>query len=474
MKFLTSFSPRYWVTIVYMLQATEYKVADYYAWLRRVKDFRRVSRRRSLDYTAKAKLLLLSLTLFNIVGLGLAVWGALVLGWPVGVAIVALTILILPWLSARVIMVPLWLGRVLIQLPKERKIIKAATGILKDHQGYVVAVAGSYGKTTAKEVLRAVLGASRKVAVTPGNMNTAIGISRFARRLKGDEDVLVIELGEEKVGDVAMLCQIAQPDAGFITGISAAHLSSFGTMERVTETIFEIREYVGDGPLYVNQESDYVADMVQPSDEAYSRNGVAGWQVSDIEVTIEGTTFTASKGDRRITARTRLLGEHNIGVVVAAIALADERGLTTTEIEAGVAAIVPFEHRMEPRQLAGAWVIDDTYNGNIAGVRAGLSLLKSLDATRKLYVTPGLVEQGDLNEPIHVEIGRLIAGAGVDEAVLMKNSVTEFIKAGLKDAHFAGKLTIIDDPVAFYTNLDQYVAHGDVVLMQNDWTDNYN
>lgn len=473
-RFLSSFSPRYIPTIVYMLQATEYKVSEYRAWLKRVKDFRAVNRRRRLDYTAKAKLLLLALMVFyGLVVLGLAGWVWLA---PSTVAYVAtpLILLALPWLASRLVMVPLWAGRVFIQLPKEKKVISAAGRVLKRHPGFTVAIAGSYGKTTAKEVLKEVLGASRKVAATPGNMNTAIGISRFARRLKGDEEVLIIELGEERPGDVAMLCRLAQPDAGFITGISAAHLSSFGTMEQVTNTIFEIKDYLGDRPLYVNEESEYVTDKVAAGDVLYSRKGAKGWSVSDVHVSIEGTRFTVTKGAKKVQANTRLLGAHTIGVVVAAIALADELGLKVEEIEAGVSRVKPFEHRMEPRQLGGAWVIDDTYNGNIAGVRAGLGVLKALEAKRKIYVTPGLVEQGDLNEAIHTEIGKLIAAADVNEAVLMRNSVTEYIQQGLQNGGFTGKVILVDDPLTFYSNLDQYIAHGDVVLMQNDWTDNYN
>jgi len=87
-------------------------------------------------------------------------------------------------------------------------------------------------------------------------------------------------------------------------------------------------------------------------------------------------------------------------------------------------------------------------------------------------VTPGLVEQGSKTQEVHEEIGARIASS-VDVVVLMQNSVTEYIKAGLKKRNFKGKLLEVSDPLQFYTNLDQFVAAGDIVLMQNDWTDNY-
>src|SRR6185503_13001801 len=112
---------------------------------------------------------------------------------------------------------------------------------------------------------------------------------------------------------------------------------------------------------------------------------------------------------------------------VLAAALAHQFGLSKAQIKAGIAATKPFEHRMEPYQLAGAWVIDDSYNGNIDGIRAGTQLLKDLPAKRKIYVTPGLVDQGQESGKIHEEMGRLIASARPDMVVLMEHSVTASI-----------------------------------------------
>ena len=127
---------------------------------------------------------------------------------------------------------------------------------------------------------------------------------------------------------------------------------------------------------------------------------------------------------------------------------------------------------MRPYQLSGAWIIDDTYNGNIEGMKAGLALLKDLEAKRKIYVTPGLVDQGAEEKRVHRELGEAIADASPDKVILMRHSVTPFILDGLRD--FKGELIVEDDPLDFYANLDKFVAAGDLVLMQNDWPDNYN
>jgi UDP-N-acetylmuramoyl-tripeptide--D-alanyl-D-alanine ligase len=371
------------------------------------------------------------------------------------------------------VVVPLWLGQKIIQGSKQRKLLETARQIMKDNSTLKIAIAGSYGKTTAKEILRTVLSEGKKVAFTPGNINTLIGISKFIQSLDGNEDVTIFELGEERVGDIRDLCDLVQPNMGIITGINEAHLSSFGTLDRTTATIFELEDYLSSNPLYKNQESLLVKPRIKYGDKlAFSKKGVNGWSISNIKSDIHGMNFDVKKGGKITSMHTGLLGDYNVGIIAAAIDIAFSMGLNIKQIQSGIEKTLPFEHRMQPRKLNGVWVIDDTYNGNSEGVRVGLNLLKNLDAKRRIYITPGLVEQGDKTQEIHENIGRQIARVA-DVVVLIKNSVTDYISDGLRAGNFTGKLLIIDDPLEFYENLDAFVAYGDVVLMQNDWTDNY-
>jgi UDP-N-acetylmuramoyl-tripeptide--D-alanyl-D-alanine ligase len=458
-----------------MLQSSNYSLRDYFSWLLRVDDFRRVMKRGGLDYTNKARLLLLMAWVIMLFIIIISILSALLfigLSSSVGLLFSLVLFLAAPILMSYIIALPLWLGWVLIQKPKQYSIVNNAKKIISIHPALKIAIAGSYGKTTAKEIISTVLSEGKKVAYTPGNMNTPIGISRFAKKL-GECDVVIFELGEEKVGDVKELCDLVQPDMGIITGINEAHLSSFKTLDNTVSTIFELEDYLGEGTLYKNRESRLVTNRIKNKDKlVFDQKGVNGWRTSDVKIDIYGTSFIAQKGDKKIVARTGLLGLHNIGIILVAIDIADTIGLTIEQIESGISKTIPFEHRMQPRNIHGAWVIDDTYNGNSDGVRAGLLLLKDLRAKRKVYITPGLVEQGDKTREVHEKIGQQIADVA-DVAVLMNNSVTDYIKNGLEKANYKGKLIIVDDPLEFYSNIDQFVAGGDLVLMQNDWTDNY-
>ncbi|MDB5167272.1 MAG: hypothetical protein JWN26_417 [Candidatus Saccharibacteria bacterium] len=473
----TRYTAIYPTAILYMLQDSEYKLDQYLAWFNRTADFRYVMKRRGLDVTPKIKLLrimLWSLWTLGELAVAICIYVGLVSQSSMWGFVAIFIVLLLPFLMAYGIIVPLFFGRILIQLPREKTIIQEAHKILAAHKGTHIAVVGSYGKTTAKEILVTILSEGLNAKATPGNMNTPIGISRFAHKLSGQEDVLIIEFGEGKPGDVKELSELVVPTMGIITGINESHLESFKSLESTISTIFELVDYVGKKAIvYKNKENNILADLVSPKDAfGYSQNGVDGWKITDLQTDLHGTKFTIKKDKAVINAHTKLIGLHTVGVTAAAISIAYNLGLSVKQIETGLAKIQPFEHRMEPRQLHGAWVIDDTYNGNSDGVKAGLALLKNMKAKRRIYVTPGLVEQGNKTEEVHIEVGKQ-AAKSADVVVLMKNSVTDYIVSGLEKAGFKGELTIIDDPLEFYTNLEHFVAAGDVVLMQNDWTDNY-
>jgi UDP-N-acetylmuramoyl-tripeptide--D-alanyl-D-alanine ligase len=351
--------------------------------------------------------------------------------------------------------------------------IKRSRRLFGEHRAIKIAVAGSYGKTTMKEILATVLAEDKKVAATPANMNVPVSHARFAKKLSGDEDVLIIEYGEGAPGDVAKFARVTKPDIAVITGLAPAHLDKYKTLKRAGEDIFSLSDFVKASDIYVNNESEDTLPFLKQSYNTYDSKNAAGWKISNTKLSLSGISFSMKDGKKTLNIKSRLLGRHQIGPLAAAAALADRLGLSTQQIEAGIAKIKPFEHRMQPRQVGGAWIVDDTYNGNIEGMKAGLGLLRDLPGKRKIYITPGLVDQGAESAAIHQELGEAIASASPDIAVLMKNSVTPNIQKGLETGNYKGQMIIEDDPLNFYNNLEQFIAAGDLVLMQNDWPDQY-
>jgi len=472
------FGPRFPSAIVYMLQSTEYQVGPYLRWFWRTQDFSKVAKRRTLERTQVARYLRLALLLGIaaqiILGLGLIVSG-LNETVPGGVYFGLALLVSYPVFWAHLILIPLEFGRVLIIRPKVAQSIKRSEQIFRDHPGVKIAVAGSYGKTSMKELLLTVLSEGLDVAATPANKNVASSHAVFASKLKGDEDVLIIEYGEAAPGDIMKFAETTHPTHGILTGLAPAHLDHYKTLEAAGNDIFSLADYLKGEQVYANGDSLPMLPFIQAAKgvRVYDAHGALGWRVKDLVLTPSSTSFTLSKGKKTLKLTSKLLGRHQVGPLSIAAVLALELGLTQKQVEAGIAKTEPFEHRMQPYQLGGAWIIDDTYNGNLEGVRAGAALLASLDGTRKFYVTPGLVDQGEETERVHVEMGELVAQAIPDVVVLMKNSVTEYIEQGLVKRGFSGEIQIEPEPLDFYKNLEHFVAAGDVVLMQNDWTDNY-
>ena len=477
MKPLTSlYSLRYPGTIIYMLQSCEYRAIPYLRWLWRTRDFSTVSNRGHLKRTRYARLLLVLLVAGIAIevaaGLSLIVLGivdGLAGYWAFGAAVIVAYPIIWPHL----IVLPLELGRLYVVEPKQEGEVRRSADIFSAHSAVKIAVAGSYGKTTMKEVLNTVLSEGKRVAATEANHNVAIEHAKFAHRLEGNEEVLIIEYGEGAPGDVRKFSANTHPTHGIITGLAPAHLDSYKTMEAAAADIFSLGEYLKGKNVYVNADSKAASEHIGEGYVRYGESGAGKWKATDISVSASGLKFKLKNGKRTLELESHMLGRHQVGTLSLAALLGLELGLSEAQVKAGIANTAPFEHRMQPYQLGGALIIDDTYNGNIDGVRAGTRLLAELSSKRKIYVTPGLVEQGNETESVHTEMGRLIAGSEPNIVVLMNNSVTEYIRNGLEESSYAGELRIEDKPLEFYRNLEHFVAAGDTVMMQNDWPDNY-
>ncbi|HSX46348.1 MAG TPA: Mur ligase family protein [Candidatus Saccharimonadia bacterium] len=474
--FISLYLPSYPTVLVYMLQSTEYKPGPYLRWFWRTKDYSEVMHRRTLDRTRAARLLLLALRLGILLQIAVGLFLIYLGGWhgvAGGVAFGAALIVAYPVTWAHLLVLPLLIGQVSLSGPAQQREIKRSEKTFAGHKAIKVAVAGSYGKTTMKELLLTVLNEGLRVAATPANKNVSISHARWAKQLAGDEDVLIIEYGEGAPGDVARFARITQPTHAVITGLAPAHLDQYKTLKAAGEDIFAVADYLKGNQVYVNSEAPDIKSFLKPSYETFNEKGALGWKASEVEVSLDGTSFTLKKGKQSLNLQSGLAGRHQVGFLAFVAAFALQLGLSEEQVQTGIAKTMPFEHRMKPYQLAGAWVVDDTYNGNLEGIRAGTQLLKDLEAQRKIYVTPGLVDQGEETERVHVEVGKLIAAAKPNLVVLMQNSTTDFIAKGLKEGNFKGDLRLQTDPLDFYSNLSHFVAAGDLVVMQNDWTDNY-
>ncbi len=352
-------------------------------------------------------------------------------------------------------------------------IIKAAkTKIAKFPNLKIIAITGSYGKTTMKEALKQVLSVKYQVLATPESVNTPVGISRLILKELGQKtQIFIVEMGAYQRGDIRTLCEIARPQICVLTGINEAHLERFGSLENTVQTKFEIVESASpDAKIVLNGDDKNVKEN--------SRKYVGGRRVyfygsDDIK---DFKFYEDAGGIEILGVKVPVLGEYILALISACVIISKELGLDDTDIRAGISKIKPVPHRLEvlPSAAPGILVIDDSYNGNPDGVREAIKVLARFKNKRKIYITPGLVEMGQGAKGVHVIIGRELAGVA-DIVVLIKNSVTPYIEEGIRSAFSQKKAQIL----WFRTTKEAHAAvpglikSGDVILFQNDWPDNY-
>ena len=467
----TRYHPRYVRALIYMMQANEYYPREFLAWYHRTSDFSTIEKRKHLVYTPKAILLRSSRG-------SRVLWSAITsayvifqIGFP-GYVSAIVGIVLAPFIVPYTLFI-LMLVLNAVQIPVEWYIIARAKRILKKHPAVKIAVAGSYGKTTMRELLKTIISNGKRVAAPGGSHNTPLGIARFIEHLRGDEEVLIFEFGEYYPGDIMRLCKFVEPQWGVITGVNEAHLERFKSLENAANTIFELADYLKGKPVYANAENALVRSKMTTGHVPYDKSGAGNWKVEGAATGIEGTVIDFSHKGNKLRVQSRLLGLHNVGPLAAAADIASKLGLSDEEIRHGISRTKPFDHRMQPRVDGGVTMIDDSYNGNPDGVRVAIEFLRTLDGHRRWYVTPGLVEMGTRKEEVHKTIGRELAEAKIEKVVLMRNSVTPFIEQGLKEAGYSGEIMWFDDALVAFKALPTLIVAGDVVLIQNDWPDQY-
>lgn len=343
-----------------------------------------------------------------------------------------------------------------------------------------IGITGSYGKTSTKFILSAILSEKFDVLASPSSFNTPMGLTRVIReQLEPHHQVFIAEMGARHVGDIAELCELVSPQYGVLTSVGPQHLETFGSIENVAKTKYELMEalpregvgfFAADGGLVDQLYERFAGEKVR----AGLDGGFLNMRAEEIEVGAFGSRFTLCDAEGgRVRCQTQLLGRHNIQNVVLGCAVARRLGMDLEQIARGVARIQPVEHRLQLIPGAGGvTVIDDAFNANPAGAAAALEVLRGFPG-RRVIVTPGMVELGAQETELNYRFGVQIADS-CDIAILVGPKRTRPIYEGMLSAGFLEERVHVVQGLEEATRiLGQQGAPGDVVLFENDLPDNY-
>ena len=298
---------------------------------------------------------------------------------------------------------------------------KLGQAVIETVQPKTIAITGSVGKTTVKEMCAAILSQKGKVLATKGNFNNDIGVPLTLLRLAEDDEYAVIELGANHIGEIAYTTALVHPDVATVCNVAPAHIEGFGSIDGVGQAKGEIFSGLKpSGVAVINADSNYAQmwqdNLTVDNVKRYSVKQAEDMWVEDVTLDdIARAEFTLCRGDERIKVALPLSGEHNVNNALIAAALTTELGASLPEVASGLAQMQEVKGRVNMIQVSPRLrVVDDTYNANVKSVNAAIDLLSSMQGY-KVLALGDMAELGEDARAYHQEVGEYAKAKGIDE-----------------------------------------------------------
>lgn len=346
----------------------------------------------------------------------------------------------------------------------------------------VVGITGSFGKTSTKFIIGGILSGRFDVLNTPESYNTPMGLSKVINNeLNDSHEVFIAEMGAKKIGEIREVACLAQPQIGVLTSIGPVHIETFKNIDNIMKTKYElIEELPTDGIAVFNYDNEYIkklADKTFKEKILYGMENIEDLDIyaDDIQVSELGSTFTLKdKEGNSIRCTTKLLGKHNIYNILAGASVGKALGLTFEEIAKGIEKIEPIPHRLNIiNPGTGIIIIDDAFNSNPIGSKAALEVLSQFKDGKKIIVTPGMIELGEIEEAANREFGVNI-GKVCDYVILIGEKRTRPIYEGLMETNYnKSNIFIVNNLDEATVQIGKIAKPKDIVLFENDLPDNY-
>ena len=332
----------------------------------------------------------------------------------------------------------------------------------------LLAVTGSAGKTTTKEILAHVLSTRFRVMKSTGNLNNHIGLPLQLLKLEPEHDLAVVEMGMNHAGEIHTLGTLAHHDLAVVTCVAPVHLEFFGSLADIARAKYEMIETLHPGGVAVlNADDDYVSQFGRDFKGKVVTFGIhraADVGAQNIRLTgVSGSQFELVAGSVSESATLPLVGEHNIYNALAATAAAMERGVPPSEAVAALATVAAGDKRGQVLSFAGATIINDSYNSNPNALKAMINALASMKAERRILVAGEMLELGPTADALHRECGRYAADKKIDVVIGVRGLAQRLAEA----ACGAGiQSQFLETPEQAGEWLARHLRPGDAVLLK--------
>jgi UDP-N-acetylmuramoyl-tripeptide--D-alanyl-D-alanine ligase len=331
----------------------------------------------------------------------------------------------------------------------------------------LIAITGSAGKTTTKEMIAALAASERRTFKSWGNFNNLIGCPLCIDNTPDDAEVVVSEMGMNHKGEIAQLAGLLHPDVGVYTNIGPVHIQFFGTIEKIAEAKRELLENVKPGgTIILNADNPYVMNISRGFEGRKLTYGIdhdADFRGLNIrERGLLGTSFEVSGHSFSLS----LPGRHNLENLLAAIATARAIGISWEGIERGVRDLKPAAHRGIILEAGGATIYDDTYNSNPYALGRALTLMEQADVTgRRIAVIGDMLELGERELDYHRDAGRAIPKS-IDVVIGVGKRSRALLEGAAEAGFLNGNRYHFDDALGAAEFLKTFIRPGDLVLIK--------
>ena len=337
----------------------------------------------------------------------------------------------------------------------------------------VVALTGSNGKTTTKEMVSACLETTFPILKTRGNLNNLIGLPLTLLNLTEKERVVILEMGMNVPGEIRRLTEIAEPDVGLITNIQRVHLEGLGSLERLKDEKGELfRRMRRDGTILVNQNDPHVIDLASEFSGQRITFGVeksADVMAKEIRLRgTEGTSFRLILEGEEIAIALPLLGRHFVSNALAAIAAATLFGIEVKKVKEALERFQPSPMRMELIHLEGGkTMINDAYNANPRSMELALETLAEMKGKgRAIAVLGDMLELGDFTEEAHRQIGERVEELSIDLLLTMGEEAPLVVESAIRHGFEPTRAKVVESHTEAILILKEVIREGDWILVK--------
>ena len=333
----------------------------------------------------------------------------------------------------------------------------------------VIAVTGSVGKTSTKDIIASVVSQKYKTLKTEGNNNNNIGLPLTILKLK-DHESLVVEMGMNHFGEISLLTNIAKPTLAVITNIGTSHIGNLGSRENILKAKLEILEGMKIPRVIINNDNDLLHKWYEENKEkieihTYGINNSSDVIAEKIELGEEKSKFVVKTSSEKVNIDVPVGGEHFVYNALCGFMVGKVLGLTAKEIQNGISKFELTKKRMDIRVLKnGATLINDSYNASYESMKASLKYLSSRTDFRKIAVLGDMLELGDFSKELHEKVGEEVANDNIDVLICRGEFAKNIISKANKNKKT--QCILLQNNEEILSKLQEILKEGDGVLIK--------